>query len=374
MSTTPRIFIAASAAGLPIAEHLQRELEPRVICMQWRHGLLNLSTSVVEEFLDSTLKKLDLAVLVLSTGDLAERPAGDRKSLRDSVLFQIGLFVGALGCGRTLLVYDQGAPMELPARLPGVTAVRFAQRPGADLRAPLAPVCAHIKAALFSGGVPEPSPSRPALATPLPPALATPLPPALATPLPPALADASARTLQDRLRAPPVPTGASLRALTERSGRYEEPGEVSAPALPGHIPLEAELRFAEGIWQEEGLGSTACALIHDGQLQFIYSYVGDERFTGECYDWRLHDGALFGRFRRTDAPNAGYVYFRIESDDRLDGGWWYGRQVPPAALDKLPNIPGMHRQVWTRVHGRTSMPLWAQSHFRALRAGRMGRR
>ena len=49
MSTTPRIFIAASAAGLPIAEQLQRELEPRVICMQWRHGLLNLSPVVVEK-------------------------------------------------------------------------------------------------------------------------------------------------------------------------------------------------------------------------------------------------------------------------------------------------------------------------------------
>lgn len=359
MSTTPRIFIAASAAGLPIAEHLQRDLEPRVICMQWRHGLLHLSPAVVEEFLDSTLKKLDLAVLVLSAGDLAERPAGDRKGLRDSVLFEIGLFVGALGCGRTLLVYDQSATIELPARLPGVTVARFTPRPGGDLRVALAPVCAHLKATLFAGGAPEATPSRPPLATPLPPPLAT--------PLPPALGDGSARLQQERLRPPPVPTG--VRGMPERP-RYDDPGDASLPTLPGRPPIESEVRFIEGVWQEEGLGSVACALVHDGQLRFIYSYAGDDRVTGECYDWRLHEGALLGRFRWIDTANAGYVYFRIESDDRLDGGWWYGRQVPPPVVERLPYVPGMRRQIWTRAHGRTTMPLWGQSFFRALKTGR----
>jgi len=370
MNSTPRIFIAASAAGLPIAEHLQRELEPRVICMQWRHGLLNLSTTVVEEFLDSALKKLDLAVLVLLASDLAERSSpGDRKSLRDSVLFEIGLFVGALGCGRTLLVYDQSTPIELPARVPGVVTARFAQRTGADLRFALTPVLAQIRAALFPAnpgasvpppGIPDPTGSRPGIS--------------ISTPLPPAFADASARAMQDRLRAPPAPTGLMPRVLTERPPRLEDPGEHGPPALPGRVPGEAELRFVEGVWREEELGSIACAGIHDGQLRFIYSYAGDEQFTGECYDWRLQDGALFARFRWIDTPTSGYVYFRIESEDRLDGGWWYARQVPQPTLDRLPSIPGMHRQTWVRGPSRTSMPTWGQTFFRALRAGRSGRR
>src|SRR5262249_18496020 len=90
------------------------------------------------------------AVLVLTPGDLDPEPIKGRHSPRDNILFELGLFVGALGRGRTFIIHAKDAAMTHSLDFAGLNPITFAPRPGQDREAALAPACTLLRSSIQS--------------------------------------------------------------------------------------------------------------------------------------------------------------------------------------------------------------------------------
>ncbi len=83
---------------------------------------------VTIESLEKMASSVDFAALVVSQNDLAETRTQERRVPRDNVVFEAGLFMGALGRDRTFLVAPRGSTPDLPSDLFGMTLIEYAVR------------------------------------------------------------------------------------------------------------------------------------------------------------------------------------------------------------------------------------------------------
>jgi len=83
----------------------------------WSQGVFGLSEGTLES-LAATLDDFDFAVLVLTPDDLSISRGSSLPAPHDNVLFELGLFMGALGRQRTYILYDRTAELKLPSYKP----------------------------------------------------------------------------------------------------------------------------------------------------------------------------------------------------------------------------------------------------------------
>jgi predicted nucleotide-binding protein/ElaB/YqjD/DUF883 family membrane-anchored ribosome-binding protein len=155
ISRLPRIFIGSSTEGLAIAEAIQANLDPSraAECIVWTQGVFRLGGSTLESLVHEA-GHCDYAVLVVTPDDMVERRGETHFSPRDNVVFELGLFMGALGQERTFMVVPNGISLELPSDLNGITQGRFNnKRSDNNLLAALGPFCSHVKARLQTHGL-----------------------------------------------------------------------------------------------------------------------------------------------------------------------------------------------------------------------------
>ena len=169
----PSIFIGSSSETLDVAyaiqANLDRDAEPTV----WDQGVFELSKSTLASLLDA-LASYDFAVFVLGPDDIAKIRMVEYRVARDNVIFELGLFIGALGAPRTFFVLPRDRPdLHLPTDLAGITGATFdARRRDGNMRAALGPACQEIRKTVAKLGsrtapapVPSPAPSSTRKAT-----------------------------------------------------------------------------------------------------------------------------------------------------------------------------------------------------------------
>jgi hypothetical protein len=83
--------------------------------------------------------------LILTPDDTLVKKGKTQPVARDNVLFELGLFIGRLGRGKTFILMENSVDMHLPTDLLGVTAARFTFcEQDKDLPAELGPTCFQI--------------------------------------------------------------------------------------------------------------------------------------------------------------------------------------------------------------------------------------
>src|SRR5436190_13658543 len=124
----PRIFLGSSGKQKKLLQALTRGLCDDADVVPWTTSF-NPGTTTLERLLELT-HEVDFAVFVFarddwtSTGALASpAPESAQASPRDNVVFEAGLFGGALGMRRTFILHAGGA--KLPSDLLGLTCVRY---------------------------------------------------------------------------------------------------------------------------------------------------------------------------------------------------------------------------------------------------------
>ncbi len=129
----PRLFIGSSTGGKAVARHFDAELSDVCIPVPW------WTAPEFGEMMQSTLASLlvaaaryDFALLVFTPDDDARIGAEQVWLVRDNVMFECGLFVGALGPERTFAVVQvpgpndpEGKDTKLPSDLAGINIPRF---------------------------------------------------------------------------------------------------------------------------------------------------------------------------------------------------------------------------------------------------------
>lgn len=144
------MFIGSSSEGKRIAETIQMVLDDEIHCTVWNQGVFGLSGGTLESLV-AAIDDYDFATLVLTPDDLLEKRDLRGRSPRDNVLFELGLFMGALGRDRTFIVHSRTTPPMLPSDLAGITPATYEER--SNLEAALGPACTRIKRAIENKGI-----------------------------------------------------------------------------------------------------------------------------------------------------------------------------------------------------------------------------
>lgn len=148
------MFIGSSTEGLGVARALQAELQYDAEVTLWSQGVFGLSEGTLET-LTRKVADFDFAVLVLTADDVVTKRATEGLSARDNVLFESGLFMGAVGRERTYLVAPGEESLEFPSDLAGVTISKYRSRRDGNMRAALGPVAEDIRQAMKRAGSPQ---------------------------------------------------------------------------------------------------------------------------------------------------------------------------------------------------------------------------
>jgi Predicted nucleotide-binding protein containing TIR-like domain len=148
----PRLFVGSSSEGLAVAQAIQGLLDPVAEVNVWTQGVFGLTHGTLESLV-ATAGSFDFAVLVLTGDDLGISRGIAKPVARDNVLFELGLFIGALGRDRTYIVYDRTDPPALPSDLAGVTVATYMPHHDNNLRAALGAACGEIEEGIRRLGI-----------------------------------------------------------------------------------------------------------------------------------------------------------------------------------------------------------------------------
>jgi CRP/FNR family cyclic AMP-dependent transcriptional regulator len=148
----PRVFIGSSVEGLAVAEGVHAGLAHfNAIVEPWSQNVFTASAGTME-VLERKAADADFAVLILTPDDVATIRGENETIPRDNVIFELGLFMGALGRHRTYIVKPRGIDLKLPTDLLGVTALEFRPSAPQDLAVSLGAVCTELKTLIRQHG------------------------------------------------------------------------------------------------------------------------------------------------------------------------------------------------------------------------------
>lgn len=144
VATKPFVFIASSTEGLQIAQHIQLNIERTTYPTIWNQGVFQISSTTIDDLI-SQAKKSDFGIFVFSPDDILNIRSETTRSIRDNVLFEMGLFVGTLGKSRVFAVKPRGSDLHIPTDLLGITIGEYEpNRPDQNITAALGPFCTQI--------------------------------------------------------------------------------------------------------------------------------------------------------------------------------------------------------------------------------------
>jgi hypothetical protein len=132
----PRIFLGSSGKQTKLVQAVARGLGEVADVEPWTN-VFNPGVSTLDRLVELT-RQVDFAAFVFAQDDWTSNPsdatASGQASPRDNVVFEAGLFGGALGMRRTFILHARGA--KLPTDLLGLTVVRYPEAlTPADMRA-----------------------------------------------------------------------------------------------------------------------------------------------------------------------------------------------------------------------------------------------
>jgi Predicted nucleotide-binding protein containing TIR-like domain len=119
----PRIFLGSSGKQAKLLKAITRGLEDVADVEPWM-TTFNPGRSTLDRLVELS-QEVDFAALVFAQDDWTTTDASQsgEASPRDNVVFEAGLFGGALGIRRTFILHATGS--KLPSDLLGLTAVRY---------------------------------------------------------------------------------------------------------------------------------------------------------------------------------------------------------------------------------------------------------
>lgn len=141
----PRLFIASSVETLPVAEAVNVNLDYEFEVTIWKSGTFNLSSTTIDDLVQKS-SCVDFALFIFAPDDIAVIKDKKEHIVRDNVIFEMGLFVGAIGKSRSFILKPRDTLMHLPTDLLGITPADYdASRSDNDLVSATNRACSLIK-------------------------------------------------------------------------------------------------------------------------------------------------------------------------------------------------------------------------------------
>lgn len=147
-----KVFIMSSAEALPIVDLLiaQFEHDP-FLAVAWKNGVFRASNYTLDE-LEAQLDDADFAIAIAHQDDVVIMRGDEWPTVRDNVVFELGMFMGRLGRRRAFLMEPRDADLKLPSDLAGLTTIPYRYEPGDDAEHIIAPACAKLRKLILAAG------------------------------------------------------------------------------------------------------------------------------------------------------------------------------------------------------------------------------
>ncbi|HEV8436296.1 MAG TPA: nucleotide-binding protein [Thermoanaerobaculia bacterium] len=144
----PRLFVGSSKESKRFADAIQQNLDDDADVTVWDQNVFTITKSALESLMDQ-LGKSDFAIFVFAADDVVRMRQKKYSTVRDNVVFELGLFMGTLGRDRTFIVAAKNGRLRIPTDLLGITVGRFnSKRVDKNWRAALGAFCADVRVAL----------------------------------------------------------------------------------------------------------------------------------------------------------------------------------------------------------------------------------
>src|SRR6267154_2524292 len=103
----PALFIGSSSEGVAIARELQAEVDQQCEPTVWSQDVFLAGGTTLSDLLTAA-HNADFAALVLTPDDSVVSRGKESPAARDNVIFELGLFLGALGPRRVFIIRPRG--------------------------------------------------------------------------------------------------------------------------------------------------------------------------------------------------------------------------------------------------------------------------
>ena len=142
----PVVFIASSGKSADLIYDVQSNIEDVADVMPWKQSFS--PSSIVLPELIKIAGQADFGIFIFTPDDAAKVKGKNVRAVRDNVIFEAGLFTGALGRERCLIIVPKGREnLRIPTDLDGLTLLEF-KASQANTKAALGPACNDIKKAI----------------------------------------------------------------------------------------------------------------------------------------------------------------------------------------------------------------------------------
>lgn len=146
----PHIFIGTSSEYLKAGEELQAFIaSDEIVVKLWTQGIFSLSSSNLESLYQAS-QQMDYAILILGPEDKLESRDNFYLSPRDNLVFELGLFMGAIGPDRTIFIAPRDSDFKIPSDLDGITHIKVECKkenkeiPESEIKAVAGQVLGHV--------------------------------------------------------------------------------------------------------------------------------------------------------------------------------------------------------------------------------------
>jgi len=130
LKSKPDVFLGSSNEGSDILKSFKRRLRsPGFNLIPWIKGVFEISGTTIESLVKIS-KDTDFAILIFTFDDKIISRRKTMASPRDNVVFELGLFMGAIGRERTFIIKPKGKDIKIPSDLLGVTCLEYEHNNG----------------------------------------------------------------------------------------------------------------------------------------------------------------------------------------------------------------------------------------------------
>jgi len=151
VSSRPSIFVASSTEDLYVAYAVQDALKNDAEVTVWDQGVFG-PTDFILEAIVRQLDSSDFGIFILMPDDRTHSRGKAVATPRDNVVFELGLFMGALGRQRSFVLYPEELnkpKLKLPTDILGLVSARFSTtRSDGNTDAAVATACHSIRRAI----------------------------------------------------------------------------------------------------------------------------------------------------------------------------------------------------------------------------------
>ena len=142
-----KLFVGSSSESLDFANAVQEILHHYYYVTVWSQGVFKPSRSSIESLID-TLDNSDFGIFIFAPDDILKIREKIKESVRDNVIFELGLFIGRLGRDHSFIITPQHTgDLRLPSDLIGMEPAKY-DGTHPNKTASLGPACTQIKRAI----------------------------------------------------------------------------------------------------------------------------------------------------------------------------------------------------------------------------------